>query len=133
MNKVVLIGRLVADPEARTTNSGIAAARFRLAVNRRYTDKTTGKREADYIDVVCWRNTAEVVAKYLAKGRRVGVFGAIQTRSYDAQDGTKRYVTEVVADEVEFLSEAKREEVPMPDEPPMGDGFTEVQDDELPF
>ena len=97
MNKAILIGNLASDPETRTTQSGIAQCSFRLAVQRRFANQQ-GVREADFLQIVCWRQTAELCARYLSKGRKVAVEGSIQTRSYDAQDGTKRYVTEIVAD-----------------------------------
>lgn len=103
MNKVILIGNLANDPESRTTSSGIAQCTFRLAVQRRFAN-ASGVREADFITIVCWRQTAELCSRYLLKGRKVAVEGSIQNRSYDAQDGTKRFVTEVIADSVEFLS-----------------------------
>lgn len=103
MNKVILIGNLASDPESRTTSSGVATCTFRLAVQRRFAN-ASGVREADFLPIVCWRQTAELCSKYLLKGRKVAVEGSIQTRSYDAQDGTKRYVTEIIADSVEFLS-----------------------------
>lgn len=102
MNKAFLVGRMTKDPELRNTTSGIATVTFTLAINRPYTSQS-GEREADFINVVVWRKQAENVAKYTSKGSLVGVDGRIQTRSYDAQDGTKRYVTEVVADNVTFL------------------------------
>lgn len=103
MNKVVLIGRLVRDPELKyTPGNGTAVATVTLAVNRRLPNKD-GQREADFIPVVIWGKQAENTANYVAKGRLIGVSGRIQIRSYDAKDGTKRYVTEVVADEVQFL------------------------------
>ena len=103
MNKVILIGNLTKDPELSTTNSGINYCRFTVAVQRRF-NNAQGEREADFIPVVVWRTQAENCHKYLKKGSKAGVVGSVQTRSYDAQDGTKRYVTEVLADEVEFLS-----------------------------
>ena len=144
MNKAILIGNLANDPESRTTSSGIAQCTFRLAVQRRFANQQ-GVREADFLTIVCWRQTAELCARYLSKGRKVAVEGSIQTRSYDAQDGTKRYVTEIIADNVEFLS--SREEggsrqggfapaapAPAPrNAAPASSDFTEVDDDELPF
>ncbi|WDU84228.1 single-stranded DNA-binding protein [Caloramator sp. Dgby_cultured_2] len=107
MNKVLLIGRLTADPELRyTAHTGIANCTFTLAVDRPYTN-AEGKREADFIPVVCWRKLAENVANNLTKGRLVAISGSIQTRKYQAQDGTNRYMTEVVADEVKFLERPK--------------------------
>lgn len=103
MNRIVLIGNLSRDPELRTTNSGVAVCTFTLAVNRRFANQQ-GEREADFIPVVVWRQQAESCAKYLSKGRKCAVIGTIQTRSYQAQDGSTRHVTEVVADEIEFLS-----------------------------
>ena len=102
MNKVILIGRLTKDPELRTIASGNATTSFTIAVNRNFTNQN-GEREADFINCVAWRKQAENVAKYCTKGSQVAVEGRIHTRSYDAQDGTKRYVTEVVADNVTFL------------------------------
>ena len=102
MNKVILIGNLAADPESRTTQSGVAQCTLHLAVSRRFADKQTGKRESDFFNVVCWRQTAEFCSRYLSKGRKIAVEGSLQTRSYDAQDGSKRFVTEVIADNVEF-------------------------------
>lgn len=106
MNKVILIGNVANDPESRTTTSGIAQCSFRLAVQRRFAN-ASGVREADFLPVVCWRQTAEFAAKYLLKGRRVAVEGSIQTRSYDAQDGTKRHVTEIIADNLEILDRSE--------------------------
>ena len=102
MNKVILIGRLARDPEMRTTPSGVATTSFTIAVQRNYAN-AQGDREADFISCVAWRKQAENIAKYCSKGSQVAVEGRIQTRNYDAQDGTKRYVTEVIADNVSFL------------------------------
>lgn len=103
MNKVVLIGNLTRDPELQTTNSGVSVCRFSLAVARRFAN-SEGEREADFINIVVWRNQAENCHKYLKKGSKCAVVGRIQTSSYDAADGSKRYTTDVVADEVEFIS-----------------------------
>ena len=99
MNKVILVGNLTKDPELTTTTSGVSVCRFTIAVSRRYVG-ASGERETDFINIVVWRGQAENCHKYLKKGSKCGVVGTIQTRSYDAQDGSKRYVTEVVADEV---------------------------------
>jgi len=131
MNKVFLIGNLTKDPELSTTNSGISVCRFTLAVQRRFTN-SEGERETDFLNVTVWRGQAENCSKYLRKGSKACVTGSIQTRSYDAQDGTKRYVTDIVADEVEFLSskqsgesqERKDEEVAK---------LQPIDDDSLPF
>ena len=105
MNKVILIGRLTRDPEVRYTQSGIAVCTFTLAVDRRYARKNenSGQPTADFIPIVAWRKLAEICGNNLTKGRRISVEGSMQVRSYEAQDGTKRYVTEVIADEIEFL------------------------------
>ena len=103
MNKAIIIGNLTKDVDSATTANGIAVAKFTVAVPRRFAN-ANGEREVDFLDVVAWRGLAENCTKYLGKGRKVAVVGTIQKRSYDAQDGTKRYITEIVADEVEFLS-----------------------------
>jgi single-strand DNA-binding protein len=105
MNKVVLIGRLTKDPELKfTPGNGTAVATLTLAVDRRF--KKEGEQSADFVPIVIWGKQAEATANYMSKGRLMGVSGRIQTRSYDAKDGTKRYVTEVVAEEVQFLDKA---------------------------
>ena len=101
MNNVVLVGRLTRDPELRTTPNGIATCQISLAVNG--LPNQNGERTTDFINVQVWRRQAENVSKYCTKGSQVGVVGRIHTRSYDANDGTKRYVTEVVADNITFL------------------------------
>ena len=102
MNKVFLIGRLTRDPELRYTSSNIAVATFSIAVDRNFSN-AAGEREADFINIVVWRKLAENVKNYMHKGSQVAIDGRIQTRSYDDTDGKKRYVTEVVADNVQFL------------------------------
>ena len=128
MNKVFLIGNLSKDPEFTTTNNGISVARFTIAVQRRYANEN-GEREADFINCVAWRNQAENLHKYCKKGDKIAVVGAIQVRSYEAQDGTKRYVTEVIADEIEFLNTKKSDaqDTIQPKMTPID------QDDGLPF
>ncbi|MBR1416860.1 MAG: single-stranded DNA-binding protein [Bacilli bacterium] len=103
MNKVILIGRLTRDPELRTTPSGVATTTFAIAVDRNFVNQQTGQREADFINCVAWRKQAENISRYCNKGSQVAVEGRIQTRNYDANDGTKRYVTEVICDNVTFL------------------------------
>ena len=139
MNRVILIGNLASDPESRTTQSGIAQCSFRIAVQRRYKG-ANGERETDFLPIVCWRQTAEFAQKYLAKGRKVAVEGSIQTRSYDAKDGSRRYVTEIIADSVEAVGGredgAQGAQGAQSVQRPAQDhqmGFTEVNDDELPF
>ena len=103
MNKVILVGNLTRDPELSETPSGIAVCRFSIAVSRDYSN-AEGNREADFFNITVWRGRAEVCGKYLKKGNKVAVVGRLQTRSYDDKDGVKRYVTDIVADEVEFLT-----------------------------
>ena len=103
MNKCILVGNLARDPELTTTSNGVAVCRFSIAVSRRYAN-SDGERETDFLNIVVWRNLGENCHKFLKKGSKVGIVGNIQSRSYDATDGTKRYVTEIVAEEVEFLS-----------------------------
>lgn len=102
MNRVVLVGRLTKDPDLRYTPNGVPVATFTLAVNRTFSNQQ-GEKEADFINCVIWRRPAENVANFLKKGSLAGVDGRIQTRSYEGQDGKRVYVTEVVADSVQFL------------------------------
>jgi len=106
VNRIVLVGRLAQEPELRYTQTGIAVGRFTIAVNRPFLNQQ-GEREADFIDIVVWRNQAENCANYLSKGRLVGVDGRLQIRSYETAEGQRRRVTEVVADRVEFLDRAR--------------------------
>ena len=138
MNKVILIGNLTKDPELTTTTSGISVCRFSLAVSRRFTN-SEGERETDFINVVVWRNLADNCHKFLRKGSKAAVVGNIQTRSYDAQDGSKRYVTEVVAEEVEFVGARANDGEGTPADEGNADQeggttkLTPIQDDTLPF
>ena len=102
MNKIVLVGRLTKDPEVRSTSAGFTTANFTVAVNRRFKHKD-GQYDADFLPCVAFRSTAEFIGKYFKKGSLIGVEGSVQTRSYDAQDGTKRYVTEVNVENAEFV------------------------------
>lgn len=103
---MILVGRLCRDPEIKNTTTGKAVASFTLAVDRRFKNKD-GQKEADFVPIVVWGKKAEFVGQYLSKGSQVGISGRLQVRSYEAQDGQKRYVTEVVADEITFLSTKK--------------------------
>lgn len=146
LNKVVLIGRLTKDPEVKSTVSGVSVATFTLAVSRRYTNQQ-GEREADFIPIVAWRQLADTIGRYLTKGRLVAVSGSIQTRTYDTPEGQRRYMTEVVADEVQFLERAntgssnERQDQEHPPPPAYSEnkqssgGFEPMdsEDDELPF
>ncbi|MGI6329544.1 MAG: single-stranded DNA-binding protein [Bacilli bacterium] len=110
MNKVFLIGRLTKDPELRYLNDNTAVVNFTIAINRLFTNQS-GEREADFINVVAWRRQAENIKKYLNKGSLLAVDGRIQTRNYENKEGVRVYVTEVVADNVQFLeSKAQREQ-----------------------
>lgn len=102
INRVVLVGRLTKDPELKYTQSGIAVTRFTLAVNRTFTNQQ-GQREADFVNCVSWRKQAENIANFLRKGSLVGVDGRIQTSSFDGKDGNRVFMTEVVAESVQFL------------------------------
>ena len=102
MNKVILMGRLTADPELKTTQSGVAVSSFSIAVDRDYAPEG-GERQADFINIVTWRKTAEFVSRYFQKGKPIIVFGEIQIRKYEDKTGQTRYATDVVADEVKFV------------------------------
>ena len=101
INKTVLIGRLTKDPELKFASTGTAVTTFTVAVNRRF--KKEGQQDADFIPVVVWGKQAESTANYMSKGKLIGISGRIETRSYEAKDGTRKYVTEVIAEEVQFL------------------------------
>ena len=161
LNKIFLQGRLVADPELRHTQNGVAVASFRLAVDRDFKDKTTGEKSTDFIDIVAWRQTAEFVSRFFTKGRMAVVEGRLQLRDWTDRDGNKRRTAEVIADNV-YFGDSKRDAeaggyaapsggfgapaggyAPPPAAPsggysaPMGGGdqFAELSDDdgELPF
>ena len=102
MNKVILIGRLTKDPEVKNTSSQVLFCNFTIAVDRRFKDNN-GQRQADFINCVAWRQTASFIGSYFRKGSKVAVVGSLQSRSYEDQSGQKRYVTEVVVDEIEFM------------------------------
>lgn len=105
MNKAILMGRLTKDPELRQTQGGHSVVNFQIAVDRRFKN-ADGEREADFIPIVCWRQTAEFVKNYFVKGQRIALVGSIQVRSWTQDDGQRRYMTEVVADEVYFADSA---------------------------
>lgn len=159
INRVVLVGRLTKDPELKYTPSGVAMARFTLAVNRTFKD-ASGEQQADFINIVVWRKQAENTANFLKKGSLAGVEGRIQTGSYEGQDGKRIYTTDVVADSVQFLEPRSNNNAPRTDEEQQfgnngqpndhqrsrseyqqsqtdpftnNDGPIEVQDDDLPF
>ena len=144
MNKVILIGNLTRDPELTTTNNGISLCRFGLAVQRRFSSND-GERDVDFFNIVVWRGPAENCYKYLKKGSKVGISGSIQTRSYEGNDGVKKYATDIVAEEVEFLTSKNAPvdgDVPMQDVPAgsksngksdVVNTFTPIDDNDLPF
>ncbi|MCI9434745.1 MAG: single-stranded DNA-binding protein [Bacilli bacterium] len=115
MNNVSLVGRLVTNPELRYTQSNKAYSRVTIAINRPFTNSTTGEREADFISCVFWNNTAEVLTKYTKKGHRIGVIGSIRTGSYDKEDGTKGYTTDVYVNHLEFLESKPKDDRPEPE------------------
>lgn len=136
MNKVLMIGNLTKDPEHTTTTSGTAVCKMTIAVNRNFTN-ANGEREADYFNVVAWRTLADNCAKYLEKGKKIAVVGSLQTRSYES-NGEKKYVTEIMADEIEFLTPtdngAKKPQEPSA--PPKRRSIADMQlvdNDDLPF
>lgn len=136
MNKVILVGRLTRDPELCNTPSGISCCTFTVACDRRYADQS-GNRQADFLNCVAWRERAEFVAKYFAKGRRIGLEGSIQTRSYE-KDGQNRTATEILVNSVEFV-ENKPQPQTQPEsaiyhtpEPP-SDVWQSVPEEKLPF
>jgi single-strand DNA-binding protein len=142
MNRVILVGRLTKDPELRYTPNGVAVASFTLAVNRSFTN-ANGEREADFVNCVVWRKPAENVANFLKKGSLAGVDGRIQTRSYEGQDGKRVYVTEVMAESVQFLepkgngsgqqNNSSQGEQKKDNDPFSGGGSIDITDDSLPF
>jgi len=135
MNKVILVGNLTKDPELSTTSSGISLCKFSIAVQRKFAN-AEGNRDVDFFNITVWRGLAENCHKYLRKGRKAGVIGTLQTRTYEDKDGIKRYVTDIIADEVEFLSSKSSSD---------DDGFEDsdikgksaelkpIEDDDLPF
>ena len=132
MNKVILVGNLTKNPELMTTNSGINFCRFTLAVQRKFANEE-GEREADFINIITWRGQADNCHKYLKKGNKVAVVGSIQNRSYDAQDGSKRYATDIVAEEVEFLITKHEQRDNEIEKEVKAQGFNPIDDDNLPF
>ena len=143
LNKVILMGRMTADPELKQSTSGVSVCSFNIAVNRKY--NKDGKNEVDFINIVTWRQQAEFVSKYFKKGSSIVICGSIQTRNWTDNNGQKRYATEVVADEVSFggnkesTTEAKSEAPAQPYMPSVystdnSQNFEEIPGDEtLPF
>lgn len=132
LNVACLMGRLTRDPELRTTASGVSVTSFTLAVERAYV-KQGEDRQADFIDVVAWRNTADFVCKYFHKGQLIAVQGSIQTRTYTDKDGNKRKAVEVVAGNVHFAEGKKKTEEPVHTAPDVEYEESTLSDDDLPF
>lgn len=136
LNRVIMMGRLTAEPECKNTQSGTPMVRFTLAVDRDYSQGD--ERQTDFLDIQAWRKTAEFVSKYFHKGQLVAVQGRIQTGSYTDKDGNKRKSWDIVADQV-YFAESKRDSggrdvnVERDDEPSAGGDFVPVADDDLPF
>ena len=146
LNHITIMGRLVADPELRTTPTGTAVATIRLAVDRDFKNKQTGEKETDFINVVIWRQTAEFVSRYFTKGRMAVVEGRLQIRPYTDRDGNKRTAAEVVADNIYFADSQRKEgeggysspaggSYPPPTPTAPGNEFGDLVDDDgdLPF
>ena len=144
-NKVILVGNLVADPELKTTTTGVSVTRFRIAVNRKFT-RQGEQPQTDFFDIVCWRQTAEFVTRFFTKGRSILVCGQLQTRTWTDQNDVKRYSTEIVADEVSFVDRksdgaggaysqpSSQNAQPTYSTPSADSGFEDLSaDDELPF
>ncbi len=135
MNKVFLIGNLTRDPEMSETPGGIPYCRLGLAVNRPYSG-SDGERATDFFNITVWRAQAENCGRYLKKGSKVSVVGSLQNRSYEDKDGNKRQVTDIIANEVEFLSVRNQSEASGESEAPVKPSkpaLQQVDDDELPF
>ena len=148
MNKVIIIGYLAADPEFNSTQSGVSRCTFRVAVQRRFAN-AQGQRESDFFNCVAWRNQADFISRFFAKGSRIALEGTLQNRSYDAQDGSKRYITEIIVENAEFCKSKgaapegqaqppRQASKPEPNrQMDMNEmqrqGFEEIDDDELPF
>lgn len=135
MNKTILIGRMTKDPEQRTTGNGIPVTSFTIAVQRKFKD-AEGNYPSDFINCVAWRGTAEFLSKHFAKGQRIGIVGSLQSRSFDDAQGNRRFVTEVVVDDAEFVESkggGKNNAAPTEYEA-FADGDIQPLDDaELPF
>ena len=132
LNKIIIMGRLTADPELRRTGSGIAVTSFTLAVDRDFSSKEGGEKETDFIDCVAWRSTGEFVANYFAKGRMAVVAGRLQIRLYTDKDGNKRRAAEVIADNV-YFGDSKNSSTSQSPAPLQTFSAMEIPDYELPF
>lgn len=124
INKCILMGRLTKDPELRTTNNGTNVSTFTIAVDTGYGEE----KKTDFINCVAWKKTAEFISKYFSKGQMIIVLGRISTRTYEDKNGDKKYITEVIANEVQFGESKKTESAPADN-----DDFTPLDDDDIPF
>ena len=133
INQIFIIGRTTKEPEIRTTQSGVSVGTFTIACDRGFTNKQ-GEKETDFVNCVAWRGLADTVGKYLGKGRLVAVVGRLQNRNYETPEGVKKYITEIICSEVQFLDRAK-EQPQEPQVPQGGTGFVPMDgtDSDLPF
>jgi len=135
MNKVILIGNLTREPELNETGSGTSYCRFSIAVTRRFAN-ADGEKETDFFNITAWRGQAENCYKYLQKGSKVSIIGSLQNRTYEDKGGNRRTVTDIIAEEVEFLTPKKQEDHEMREierKPRQGSMLEEDTDDDLPF
>lgn len=131
LNRVVVVGRLTRDPDLRYTPNGVAVANFTVAVDRPFTNQQ-GERETDFINCVTWRRQAENLANYMKKGSLVGVDGRVQTRNYEGQDGKRVYVTEILAESIQFLESRRSEQGSTQTSPPNNDRNFQSQSERPP-
>lgn len=131
MNKFEGIGRLTKDPELRKTPNDVSVCTFTVAIDRRF-NNSDGNKETDFLPCVAWRGTADFIGKYFAKGKKIAIAGSVQTRNYQAQDGSKRFVTEIVVDEAEFV-ESKNDGQTAAAPAPVAEEPTPYETDDLPF
>ncbi len=133
MNKVIFIGNLTRDPETSQTSNNVAVTKMTIAVNRKFSN-ANGERETDYFNIVAWRGLAENCAKFLSKGKKISVVGSLQNRSYEDSNGNKKQVTEVMAEDIEFLSPVgEGNQQQQSSESKRNSNLTPVDDDDLPF
>lgn len=133
MNKVILIGNITRDPELSETNSGVAVCRFSIAVNRRRAS-ADAEQQTDFFNVTAWRGLAETVARFCKKGNKIAVTGQIQIRAYEGNDGVKRTSVDIIADDVEFLSQKQNDEARTAEEPKRKPALEAFDDDsDIPF
>lgn len=134
MNKVIFIGNLTRDPETSQTSNNVAVTKMTIAVNRKF-QNANGERETDYFNIVAWRGLAENCARFLSKGKKISVVGSLQNRSYEDSNGNKKQVTEVMAEDIEFLSPVgEGNQQQQSSEPKRGTNkLTPVDEDDLPF